>query len=185
MVRRFVLSSSALVVVAALLCAPSAFAQTSARDGSRDFDWEIGLWQTSVRVRPPLSTDDVWTTFRGTSNVRALSEHRANTVELSVASGERRIEGVSLRLFNPHTQQWSINFASMRDGVLTAPLYGGFDDGHGVFFGQDSVDGRVVLVRFTISEISPTSAHFEQAYSGDGGQTWVVNWIAVDSRVRP
>jgi hypothetical protein len=114
--------------------------------------------------------------------VRPLSRGRSNTVELDVKSGERRIEGVALPLYDPQTHQWSINFASMRDGLLTAPVYGSFSEGRGSFFGQDTVDGRVVLVRFVISDITPTSARFEQSYSNDGGKSWLVNWIATDTR---
>ena len=77
------------------------------RDGARDFDWEIGAWDTHVRVRAPLSPRTAWTEFRGTSIVHAFADGRANLVDLNVASGERRIEGVSLRLYNPQTQQWS------------------------------------------------------------------------------
>jgi hypothetical protein len=151
-------------------------------DGARDFDWEIGAWDTHVRVRAPLSEEGAWTEFRGTSIVHAFAEGRANLVDLNVANGERRIEGVSLRLFNPQTQQWSLNFASMRDGQLTAPVYGGFDDGRGVFYGQDTVGGRVVLVRFVISDASANAARFVQSYSADGGVSWIDNWIAVDTR---
>lgn len=28
------------------------------------------------------------------------------------------------------------------------------------------------------------SARFEQAFSPDGGKTWEVNWIAIDTRVK-
>lgn len=33
------------------------------------------------------------------------------------------------------------------------------------------------------SDLSPNSIRFEQAFSEDGGRTWEVNWIAVDTRV--
>jgi hypothetical protein len=32
--------------------------------------------------------------------------------------------------------------------------------------------------------VTPTSAHFEQAFSEDGGKTWEVNWIANITRVK-
>jgi hypothetical protein len=170
-----------LGVVAAQTNPPQAAA---AHDGARDFDWEIGVWDTSVRVRAPLDANAPWTEFRGTSNVVALAGGRANLVELDVANGERRIEGVALRLYSPPSGQWSINYASLRDGALTAPLYGGFTDGRGLFYGQESVDGRVVLVRFVISRDSQNAARFVQSYSADGGVTWVDNWIATDTRRR-
>lgn len=154
------------------------------RDGSRDFDWEIGTWTTQLRLRAPLSGSSQWAEYRGTSVISPLSANRANVVELSVAGvGGSRIEGLSLRLYNPQTRQWSLNFASMRNGVLTTPVYGAFDaSGLGLFYGQDMIDGRAVLVRFVISEVTANSARFEQAYSADAGATWEVNWIAVDTR---
>ena len=48
--------------------------------------------------------------------------------------------------------------------------------------GRDIGD-RAVLVRFIISDITATSAHFEQAFSGDGGKSWEVNWVATDTRI--
>jgi hypothetical protein len=172
------------IVVVGLLCAPMNASAQEVRDGARAFNWEIGTWETHVSVRAPLSTEEDWTEFRGTSVVHAFSSGRANVVDLSVASGDRRIEGVSLRLYNPATQQWSLNFASMRDGMLTAPVYGGFVDGRGVFYGQDTVDGRAVLVRFVISDVTENSARFVQSFSTDGGQTWIDNWVATDTRRR-
>jgi hypothetical protein len=39
-------------------------------------------------------------------------------------------------------------------------------------------------VRFVISDITPNSCRFEQAFSDDGGRNWEVNWIAIDTRVK-
>ncbi|HST35626.1 MAG TPA: hypothetical protein VLK25_03235 [Allosphingosinicella sp.] len=157
------------------------------RDGRRDFDFETGTWDTHVRLlRNPLSgaTPD-WAEYRGTSIVRPLMDGRANVVELSVAGPAGRIEGLSLRLYNPQTHQWSLNYAGLRSGSLTAPVHGRFDGAGGAsFYGTDMVEGRAVFVRFVISEVTANSARFEQAFSVDGGATWEVNWIAVDTRRR-
>jgi hypothetical protein len=173
-----------LLLVCVLALAPAAArAQSSGSPGADDFDWEVGLWDTHVEVRGPLDPDAPWAVFDGTSDVRPLSGGRANTVDLALANTTgARIEGVALRLFSPRSSQWSINFASMNDGALTAPVYGGFTEGRGEFHGQDTVDGRVVLVRFVISEVTGNSARFVQSWSADGGQTWIDNWIATDTR---
>jgi hypothetical protein len=154
------------------------------RDGSHDFDWEIGRWTTVLRYLPePLTGSNHWLDYRGTSDVRSVLGGRANLVELSVAGAAGRIEGASLRLYNPKTRQWTLNFANIRNGQLTTPIHGAFDaNGRGLFYGQDTLDGRAVLVRFVISDVTPNSARFEQAYSADAGATWEVNWIAVDTR---
>lgn len=163
--------------------APSAAA--SARDAQRDFDWELGTWTTRVRVlRNPLSGEAPdWAAYEGTSVVRPLMDGRANFVELAVKGSAGAIEGGALRLYNPQARQWSLNYASLRNGLLTAPVFGAFDsNGRGVFTGQDQLDGRTILVRFVITRPSANEARFEQSYSADGGTTWETNWIAVDTR---
>lgn len=174
--------------LAAIIPAQAAIAQAKpavSTDGQQDFNWEIGSWTTKVRVRRnPLSGEaPVWVEYQGTSIVKPVSDGRANLVELSVAGPKGKIEGVSLRLYNPQARQWSLNFASYRDGMLTAPVYGSFDaNGRGLFYGQDMLDGRAILVRFIITRVSPNEARFDQAYSADGGVTWEDNWNAVDTR---
>ena len=179
------------VIFAALLFAwPAAGAQQAApassqiRDGSHDFDWEIGSWTTDLRYLPePLTGSTRWIEYHGTSEVRAVLGGRANLVELSVEGAAGRIEGASLRLYNPQARQWTLNFASVRNGILTPPMTGGFDgQGRGTFYGMDNVDGRTILVRFVISDVTPNSARFVQSFSADGGATWEPNWIAVDTR---
>jgi len=49
---------------------------------------------------------------------------------------------------------------------------------------QEIYQGRMILVRNVWSDITPDSGRFEQAFSDDGGKTWEVNWIAVDTRVK-
>ena len=162
----------------------AAEAQTTSVSGERDFSWEMGSWTTNVRVRRnPLSGEaPKWAEYVGTSVVKPLLGGRANFVELSVAGPTGKIEGGSLRLYNPQSRQWSLNFASVNDGLLTAPVYGGFSGNRGLFYGQDMIDGRAILVRFIITKVSANEARFEQAYSTDGGVTWEDNWIAVDTK---
>lgn len=188
--RRFLSMIVAAELAAVSVVAPATAQQPisasgEARDGQHDFDWEVGTWETQVRVlRNPLSgaTPD-WAEFRGTSVVRPILYGRANSVELSVRGEKGQIEGVALRLYNPQTRQWNINYASIRGGTMTAPIYGGFDGkGRGEFYGQEMLDGRAIQVRFVITSGSKSEARFEQSYSADGGKSWEANWIAIDTR---
>jgi hypothetical protein len=154
-----------------------------ARDGQRDFDFEIGTWTTRLsRLVRPLTGSTTWVKYEGTTIVRKVWDGRANLVELLVTGPAGRIEGLSLRLYSPQARQWSLHFSNSRDGALAPPVIGGFTDGRGEFYGQDTLDGRAILVRFVISDITANSCRFEQAFSADGGKTWEVNWIAVDNR---
>jgi hypothetical protein len=153
------------------------------RDGSRDFDFEIGTWKTHVkRLQHPLTGSSTWAEYDGTSVVRKVLDGRANLIELRVEGTAGRIDGMSLRLYNPQSHQWSLNFSNIAAGTLSQPTIGEFRNGRGEFYDQETLDGRAILVRFVISDITKDSCHFEQAFSADGGKTWEVNWIATDTR---
>jgi hypothetical protein len=156
------------------------------KDGSHDFDFEIGEWQTHVRrLQKPLSGSTTWVEYNGTTTVRGVLGQRANIAELVVTGPAGGIEGAALRLYNPGTRQWSINYFSVADGMLTPPLFGEFRDGRGVFYGQDTLGGRAILVRFVIQKAAADTYRFEQAFSDTAGETWEVNWVATDTRRTP
>lgn len=155
------------------------------RDGQHDFDFEIGNWKTHLRrLVKPLTGSNTWVEYEGTTVVRKVLNGQANLVELVVDGPAGHIEGLSLRLYNPEAHQWSLNFANIRSGTLSTPTIGEFKNGRGEFYGPETLNGRAILVRFIISDITSDSCHFEQAFSDDGGRTWEVNWIATDTRVK-
>jgi hypothetical protein len=155
------------------------------RDGQHDFDFEIGTWKTHLkRLLNPLSGSTTWVEYEGTTVVRKVWQGRANLVELSADGPAGHFEGLSLRLYNPTSKQWSLNFANINGGVMTQPTIGEFKNGRGEFFNQETLNGRAIFVRFVISDITPNSCRFEQSFSDDGGKTWEVNWIAIDTRVK-
>ena len=164
---------------------PSPQPTSAERDGQHDFDFEIGSWKTHLsRLEHPLTGSDKWVEYEGTSIVRPVWNGRANLVELEVDGPAGHIEGLSLRLYNPQSRQWSLNYANSRVGSLSPPTVGEFKNGRGEFYDQETFNGRVILVRFVISGITPNSCRFEQAFSDDGGKTWEVNWIATDTRMK-
>lgn len=174
----------ALLAMNAPAQTPQVASAAAPGDGQHDFDWEIGTWKTELRrLAKPLSGSQEWVEYTGTSVVSKVLDGRANLVELRVAGPTGNIEGVSLRLYNPQAGQWSLHYAGVRNGTLTRPVHGVFRNGRGEFYGQEDLDGKAILVRFVISDITPDSARFEQAYSDDGGRNWETNWIAVDTRI--
>lgn len=155
------------------------------RDGQHDFDFEIGTWKTHLRrLLHPLSGSTTWVDYEGTTIVRKIWKGKANLVELEADGPAGHFEGLNLRLYNPQARQWNLNFASSSGGTLSQPTIGEFKNGRGEFFDQETLNGRAILVRFVVSDITPNSCRFEQAFSDDGGKTWEVNWIATDTRVK-
>ena len=159
--------------------------QPAERDGQHDFDFEIGTWRTHLRrLVHPLTGSTTWIEYDGISTVCKIWNGRANLVELEADSPGGHFEGLNLRLYDPESHQWSLNFAGGSGGGLGEPTIGEFKNGRGEFFDQETLNGRAILVRFVISDTTPDSCRFEQAFSKDGGKTWEVNWIATDTRVK-
>src|SRR5438309_8040633 len=105
------------------------------RNGQHDFDFEIGTWRTHLwRLQHPLSGSNTWVEYEGTSVVRKVWNGRANLLELEVDGPAGHIEGLSLRLYNPQSHQWSLNFASSSGGTMSQPTIGDFRNGRGEFF---------------------------------------------------
>jgi hypothetical protein len=157
----------------------------SLRNGQHDFDFEIGKWKTHLRrLVNPLSGSTTWVEYNGTTEVRKVWNGKANILELAADGPAGHFEGLSLRLYNPQSHQWSLNFANVKGGALVAPTIGEFKNGRGEFYNQDSYNERAILVRFIITQINADSLHFEQAFSADWGKTWEVNWIADDTRIK-
>jgi hypothetical protein len=155
-------------------------------DHQHDFDFEFGQWtaKLSRRLRP-LTGSSEWVAYEGTSVVHPLWKGRSNVGELDVSGSAGRIEGLTVRLYDPAARRWTVRFASSRDGELTPGLVGGFTEGRGEFMDQEVLDGKPICVRFVFSELTRDTFRFEQAFSADEGKTWEVNWVATFTRVGP
>jgi len=153
------------------------------RDGQHDFDFSIGRWRTRIARRlQPLSGSDEWAEYNGTSIVRPIWNRRASLGETEAEGPAGHLQALSLRLYNPQSHQWSLNFSNSSLGTMSTPTIGEFKNGRGEFFDQEDLDGRSIYVRFVISDISAHSVRFEQSYSADGGKSWELNWVATDTR---
>lgn len=184
--RHLGLTALAIALAATLLAQPAATPVASPRDGQHDFDFEMGKWQIHLkRMLHPLSGSAEWVEFDGTSVTRPVWEGRAQIEEFETTSAAGRVEGMTLRLYDPKARQWSLYWANAKTGQLgLPPTVGEFRNGVGEFYDQEPYNGRQILVRYQWSRITPDSAHFEQAFSDDGGRTWEVNWITDQKRVK-
>jgi hypothetical protein len=163
----------------------STSAKTNAEsDGQHDFDPLLGSWKYRLRRRTnPLTGSTTWVELSGTGVCYKLWNGRAelDTIEVDGPSGHT--EGLTLRLFNPQTHQWRLYWANSKDGIVAAPQIGQFKNGHGEFFAQDDLDGKIIFVRFDWTNLASASPHFEQSFSNDGGKTWEPNWITDQTRI--
>jgi len=141
-----------------------------------DFDFFIGSWTvTSRRLKTLFAGSDDWDVFPGTTTCNPIFGGGGNTEEILFT--ERGFRGFTLRLFDVERKEWSIYWASSRTGLPTPPVVGTFTGGRGDFYGDDVHDGKPIRAHYLWSDITDTSARWEQEFSADGGQTWESNWI--------
>ena len=164
---------------------PSAAAQE--RDGQHDFDFAMGSWKIHLsKLEHALSGSKKWIQFDGTIQAHKIWDGSANIEEVVLNSPSGIIKGLTVRLYNVQTHQWTIYWANSKNGSIDpAPQIGQFKNGLGEFYGQDTYNGKLVYVRYLWSKTDTGTPHFEQSYSNDGGKTWEVNWVTDQTRVGP
>jgi len=162
----------------------AAKATTAERDGQHDFDFYLGAWKYHLkRLQHPLTGSTTWIEFKGTGVCFKIWDGRANLDQFEADGPTGHIEGLTLRLYNPDTHQWSLYWANSRDGKVDVPQIGEFKNGRGQFYAQDMLNGKSIFIRFVWTNTTTSMPHFEQSFSGDGGKTWEVNWITDQTRV--
>jgi hypothetical protein len=160
------------------MSAPAAAAPLGVSDGRADFEFIMGSWRVHHRrLKTRLAGDTRWEEFGGTSVVwpllGGLGTVDDNVIELPAGT----YRAATVRVFDPRTRLWSIWWIDGRYPGIDTPVHGRFDGGVGTFLGNDVFDGRPIRVRFIWSDIGPSSARWEQAFSTDGGTEWETNWV--------
>jgi hypothetical protein len=152
------------------------------RDGSHDFDALLGSWKYHLRRRlNPLTGSNTWVDYEGTGVCRTIYD--GAQIDQFLGDGSAgKIEGLTLRTYNPTSHQWRLYWSNIKVGVLDPPQVGEFKDGVGEFFALDTINNKTILIRFRWTNMN-TTPHFEQSFSDDGGKTWEVNWITDQTRV--
>jgi NIPSNAP len=156
----------------------------AARATKHDFDFLHGSWNVHNRyLKERLKHSTDWIEFNARSDVDPLLNGLGQLARYSAVRGGSPVEGVTLRLFNPATEEWSLHWAdTVRAGVLLPPMVGRFKGNVGEFFGDETVDGKRVLCRFHWTLTPEGFPRWEQAFSDDGGKTWEINWIMTFTR---
>ncbi len=148
-------------------------------DGRADFDFFIGTWDSHQRkLKERLTGCGEWEEFSGVSVVRTILGGLGNFDEVTFDMPAGPVMGVTLRLFDPQTQLWSIYWSSSTCSVLDTPMVGRFEHGRGEFYDRETFEGRSIFSRFIWTSSGADACRWEQAFSPDGGRTWETNWTA-------
>jgi len=143
-----------------------------------DFDFLLGDWRVHHRYLRVKENSREWLDVDGTASHRELMGGRANVEEHTLNAPNDAYRAVALRSYDSKTGQWAIWWLDGRTphGDLDPPVQGRFEKGVGTFYGDTTINGKPTRVRFLWSQITATSARWEQAYSSDAGKTWEMNW---------
>ena len=142
-----------------------------------DFDFLFGSWNIKNRfLVGRLRGSKEWIEFDATHRAWPLLDGAGNIDSYTAIRDGRVVHGTTLRLFSPATGEWSLHWAdTVHPGVLYPPMVGRFEGKTGTFFGEEQNDGQKVLCRFLWTRGG--APRWEQAFSGDAGQSWETNWI--------
>jgi len=166
--------------------APHAAPRTDeTRDAVHDFDFLAGSWRIHhTQLVERLAGSTTWREFEGTSVAQLTMAGAGNIDDNVIEHPNGTYRAMSIRAFDPEKQRWAIWWLDGRNpDRIEPPVYGGFEDGIGTFIGEDTFNGIPILVRFLWSNITATTARWEQAFSTDRGETWEVNWIMDSTRI--
>lgn len=149
-----------------------------------DFDFMVGSWKIHNHfLEGRLRGSTTWIEYDAQYDLQLLLDGLGNIDRYTAVGEGHTINGMTLRLFNPSTGEWSLYWAdNVRAGILQPPMIGKFHGDVGEFFGDEEVNGKKVLCRFRWLRGNLNSPQWEQAFSADGGKTWETNWIMVFTR---
>lgn len=148
-----------------------------------DFDFFHGSWRIAHRqLKERLAGCHEWIEFSGTCTTQPMLAGAANVDDNVIEHPAGAYRAITLRSFDAVTKMWSIWWLDGRfPARIDTPVVGRFDDGEGVFYADDTFNGRAIKVRF-MWDVHPVTPRWEQAFSADGGESWETNWIMEFSR---
>lgn len=148
--------------------------------GPHDFDFLLGkTFRVLNRVLPErLAGSDAWIEFEATlDEVRPIANGLGNVDRFVADREDGRFEGNSIRLFDPATETWTIWWVDSKNPTLRLQVKGKFENGRAELFGEEVYRGRTVPMRFVWTDITESSARWEQAYRDPETGEWETNWI--------
>jgi hypothetical protein len=188
--RDILLSSLAGASALSLLPVASAKAADAAKKSGiaiptgdiHDFDFFVGNWNSvNRRLKKRWVGSNEWETFPATIKCESRMGGVVNLDEGVFPT--KGWSGMTVRVFNLEKRQWSLYWINSQTGELFPPVVGGFTGDHGVFYGDDTDEGRPIKVVFHWERVSPDFARWHQEFSLDG-KNWEKNWIIEHTRAK-
>lgn len=178
--RRGLLMAAAAAPWAAALPAGAA---APSGTGLNAFAFQTGSWRVRHRkLRERLAGSTDFYEFDGECRAWEVLGGAGNVEDNLINDPAGAYRAAAFRRLDPATGLWAIWWFDPRQARLDPPVQGRFENGVGTFLADDELRGRPIKVRFRWSDITRTSARWEQAFSPDGGATWETNWTMAFTR---
>ena len=122
--------------------------------GANDFDFLIGRWRVHhCRLKERLADNHEWIEFEGTCAMQKILGGAGNMDENVLDFPGDAFRAVSLRTYDARKKQWSIWWIDGRNpSHLDPPVVGGFKNGIGTFYANDTFKGKPIRIRFSVDE---------------------------------
>lgn len=146
----------------------------------QNFDFLIGKWSVlNKRMKERLCNCKEWIEFDAEMETKPILNGLGLMDEMKSSYLSDEFVGLSVRLLNPKTNEWTIYWADNAnpESLLKEQVRGKFENGFGKFFGKELHKGEEVKLRFIWKRESETTAQWEQAYYDEENEIWETNWI--------
>ena len=118
--------------------------------GANDFDFLIGSWRVHhCRLKERLADNHEWIEFEGTCAMQTILGGAGNMDDNVLDFPGDAYRAVTLRTYDATKKQWSIWWIDGRNpSHLDPPVVGGFENGIGTFYTNDTFKGKPIRIRF-------------------------------------
>jgi len=150
-----------------------------------DFDFFEGRWKLhNKKLKSKLNNCTEWVEFESTQEMHKVLNGIGNIDNFLATFDGQPFEGMTVRLFNPKTNLWSIYWADSNNGKLDPPVVGSFENNIGHFFTKDVFEDKDILVVFRWDATDRDNPVWSQAFSDNNGKTWEWNWYMFMSKIK-
>ena len=147
-----------------------------------NFDFLTGKWAVvNKRLKERLNNCSEWIESPAQMETKKILNGLGSMDELKSSFFEDEFVGLSIRLLNPKSNEWTIYWADTANPelLLKEQVTGKFKDGIGQFYGVETYNGKKVKLRFIWKKENLNSAQWEQAYYDEINNEWETNWIMI------
>ena len=190
MKARFVLLSFALVLSPSVLLAQhgsgAAALDTRAPREASQFAFLVGQWDLVVkpkattlatRIHGMPKLQGTWKAWRAFDGWGIEDELR-----IVDASGNPQALTKFSRIFDPAAKRWNLSSLDVYRATFKQGTSQWRDNAMVSVSQSVDAEGKPIMMRTTISKITPTSFRYQQDRSEDGGKTWAEGMLVIEAK---